>query len=377
MIIMCLDHTRDYFQNVAVVGDPMDLETTTPALFVTRYITNFCAPVFVFLSGTSIYLQSQRKSKNQLAKFLFTRGLWLVFLEMVLNTFLWNFDIFYDVLVFQVIWAIGASMIVMAGLIYLHRYILFGIGLLIVFGHNLLDNVSFAEGSLFEKIWYFIHQPGYFEYGTENKIVGVGYPMLAWLGIMIMGYVTGRLYVKNVLPDIRKKTLIFVGFGALLLFVILRTFNLYGDSYLFDEQDTFFRNVVSFIRVTKYPPSLQFALITVGIALVVLAFVEPVRNKFTNFFITFGRVPLFFYFLHILVIHISSMLLKPMIGESMYSTINNNENWVNGQRRFLGIESLWHVYLAWILIIAALYLPCLYYMKYKAKNRDKKWLSYL
>ncbi len=377
MIIMCLDHTRDYFQDLAITADPMDIDSTSPGLFITRYITHFCAPVFVFLSGTSIYLQAQRKTKPELAKFLFTRGLWLIFLEVTLNTFIWNFDIYFNTVVLQVIWAIGASMVVLSGLIFLPRYILLIVGVLIVFGHNYFDDFRMDGGSFLGSAWIFIDQSDVISYGTGDRVIVIFYPMLAWLGIMVLGFASGKLYDKKFDPKTRKKTLLFIGSGALVLFVILRTFNLYGDSFLFDEQQTWFKNVVSFLRVTKYPASLQFTLITLGVSLIVLALIETIRNRFTNFAITFGRVPLFFYFLHMLVIHLSSMLIKPLVGESMYSSIAKPENVMNGQYRWLGIEGLWHVYLAWILIIAALYIPCLYYMRYKANNREKKWLSYL
>lgn len=383
MIIMCLDHTRDYFQDLQIAGDPMDLETTTPALFFTRYITHFCAPIFVFLSGVSIYLQSKRKSQKELSLFLLTRGLWLIFLEVILNNFLWNFDVTYNVVAFQVIWAIGISMVILAGLIYINKKILLVLGIAIVAGHNLLD--VYGYGSLdyivaespMEFLWCLVHQQGGIEAGESHRWISANYPMLPWLGVMILGFSSGCLYSKSVSQAKRFKILLLIGASALALFVVLRSFGLYGDPrYSFETQNSFFASFASFIRIAKYPPSLHFILITLGVCLIALAFLEKVKNSITDFLLVFGRVPLFFYFAHIAAIHLSSMLLKPLYGDSMYSTVNNYENFVNGQHRYLGTD-LMGVYLAWILIIAALYYPSLKYMRYKMANRDKKWLSYL
>lgn len=377
MVIMCLDHTRDYFHLWGSGGSfqTMDMELTTPALYFTRYITHFCAPIFVFLSGTSAFLQSQRKSKKQLSWFLFTRGLWLVVLEVVLNNFLWNFDFHFGVLTFQVIWAIGACMMVMAALIHLPKYVLLVLGIAIVAGHNLLDGITVSGDGFFDTFWYLFHQFGGYEFG-DHRWFGVGYPMLPWLGIMILGYSFGQLYKKEVDPKYRRKMLYMIGLGALLLFIILRTFNLYGDpQWWFQTQDSLFKDIVSFTRITKYPPSLHFTLVTIGVCLILLAFLERFRNKVTNFFLVFGRVPLFFYFTHIAVIHLSSMLLIPLMGRPWYSCIGSYENWMDGLYMHLEV-SLRYVYLAWALIIALLYYPSLKYMQYKAKNKDKKWLSY-
>ncbi len=384
MIIMCLDHTRDFYQDLIVAGDPMDLSTTTPALFFTRYITHFCAPIFVFLSGVSIYLQSKRKTKKELSIFLLTRGLWLILLELVLNNFLWNFDVTFNLVVFQVIWAIGASMVVLAGLIHLNKHILLILGIAIVAGHNLIDVYypnpliyDYTGQGIQDFLWFLLHQSGGMEVGSSHRFFSAGYPMLPWLGIMILGFSFGQLYAKTFDAKKRFKYLITIGISMLGLFVILRGFNLYGDpQWSFQPKDTFFKSVVSFLRITKYPPSFHFALVTLGACLISLAFLERLKGSIANFFLVFGRVALFFYFLHIAVIHLSSMLLKPLFGDSMYSSVNNYENLISNHNRFLGTE-LMGVYIAWILIIAALYYPCLKYMKYKMNNKDKKWLSYL
>ncbi len=382
MIIMCLDHTRDYFQDMDAAGSPMNLATTTPSLFFTRYITHFCAPIFVFLSGVSVYLQSKRKSKKELTIFLLSRGLWLVFLEIFLNNFLWSFDISYNLIVFQVIWAIGASMIVLAGLIHFNKKLLLLIGLAIVVGHNLLDVYGYssidrqqANGAM-EFLWYLVHQTGGMEIGENHRYMVVGYPMLAWLGVMILGYCTGSLYSKSFDQARRAKYLITIGSAALLLFILLRFFNFYGDpQYLYEEQESFFKTLVTFLRISKYPPSLHYVLVTLGVCFIALGFLERFKNRVTDFLLVFGRVPLFFYFVHIAVIHLASMLLKPLYGDTMYSSIKNYENHMNGADVYLG-TSLLEVYIAWVIITAALYYPSLKYMRYKMANKDKKWLSY-
>lgn len=376
MLLMCLDHTRDYYHDLEATGLPMNLKTTTPALFFTRYITHFCAPIFVLLSGTSIYLQSLRKSKKELSKFLLKRGLWLIFLELVLNNFLWKFDIYYDFIVFQVIWVIGASMIVMSTIIHLNKYVIFSIGLTIVFCHNLLDSITTEGASISSFLWMLFHQSGGFELGSHNYIA-VSYPMLPWLGIMILGFVLGGLYNNDIKQNKRFKTLIGIGFSSLIIFCFLRLFNLYGDpNWVFEIQDGFFNNIVSFIRITKYPPSLHYTLITIGVALISLALLEKTRGKIVNFFLVFGKVPLFFYFIHIAVIHLSSMILKPFWNDVMYSSVSNNENYINEKHMYLGVELI-YVYLAWIIIVTILYFPSKKYMQYKDNNREKKWLSYL
>jgi uncharacterized membrane protein len=201
--------------------------------------------------------------------------------------------------------------------------------------------------------------------------------MLPWLGIMILGFCLGQLYTKTFPVLKRQKYLLIMGVSMLFLFVILRTFNLYGDpSFWFDGQLPFFKSFVSFLRITKYPPSLHYALVTIGVCLIMLSLLEKVKNKVTDFMLVFGRVPLFFYFLHVAVIHASSMLLMPLVGLPMYNSVTNYENLVKGVQSNLGLN-LVGVYIAWILIVATLYYPCLKYMQYKKNHPAKKWLSYL
>jgi uncharacterized membrane protein len=204
MVIMALDHVRDYFHYGSFFIDPTNLETTTPLQFFTRFITNFCAPVFVFFSGTSAFLYGTNKSETQLFKFLFTRGLWLIFLEIVVNTFIWTFDVTYSFQIFQVIFAIGFSMICLSLLIYLPKKGIFIIGILLVAGHNALDSIVLQGQSLPSIIWYFLHQANALVYDS-NYVVILQYPLIPWIDLMALGYLFGTFYQKGFDATIRKK----------------------------------------------------------------------------------------------------------------------------------------------------------------------------
>jgi uncharacterized membrane protein len=375
MVIMALDHTRFYFHLGAMMSDPTNLETTTPILFFTRYITHYCAPVFVFLAGTSAFLYGSKKTKTELFKFLFSRGIWLIFLELVLNNFLWCFDITYGFVQLQVIWAIGFSMICLSILVYLPKKVLLAIGIILVAGHNLFDGII-MEGNSFKSIlWYSLHQHSFFPLG-ESRMVAISYPVLSWIGVMVLGYCFGIFYEKGSDVSIRKKWLMRLGVGATLLFFILRGINDYGDLVPWSQQKNITHTILSFLNVTKYPPSLAFLLITLGPSMLLLYATDNLKNKITNFFVVFGRVPLFYYFLHILIIHLTAMLGLIFIGGNWTDMILNNQIFESGQLAYYGY-SLWVVYIIWICIILLLYPLCKWYMKYKSTNRDKWWLSYL
>ncbi len=374
MVIMALDHVRDYFHYGAFFNDPTNIETTTPILFFTRFITHYCAPIFVFLAGTSAFLYGSKKTKNELFKFLLTRGIWLIILEIVVNNLIWKFDLSYSRLILQVIWAIGFSMITLSFLIYLPKKLLLTIGFIIVFGHNSLDSIVKNGNSITDYIWYILHQPNFIPLGNHD--IGVFYPVLPWIGIMILGYCLGQLYTKDFNREIRKKYLLFLGFGAIILFFVLRVLNIYGDLVAWSVQDTTSKTIMSFFKVTKYPPSLAYTLITLGPALLFLNGIESVKNRVTNFFLVFGRVPLFYYFLHVLVIHVFAILGILIFGGDWHHMILTKDVFVNAKLINYGYP-LFVVYLVWISIVALLYFPSKKYMIYKATNKDKWWLSYL
>jgi len=375
MIIMALDHTRDYFYFGSFLGNPTDLETTTSILFFTRFITHFCAPVFVFLAGTSAFLYGSKKTESELFKFLFSRGIWLVFLEIVLNNFIWTFDIFHDKFILQVIWTIGFSMICLSFLIFLPKKIILTLGIILVAGHNALDGIVMQGSSLKAILWYLLHQ--------EQRISSLGpfdmvifkYPLIPWIGLMALGYYFGNLYKKDFDPSLRKKWLLLLGFGSIALFFIVRGINIYGDLVPWTVRDTTTKTILSFFNVTKYPPSFSYLLITMGPSFLFLYAVENYKNKITDFLLVFGRVPLYFYFIHVFLIHLLAIIGLLIFGGNWQILILNGAGF--SQDLITYGYSLGVVYLVWIFIILILYPSCKKYMIYKAKNKEKWWLSYL
>jgi uncharacterized membrane protein len=290
MVIMALDHVRDYFHLDAIVSDPLDLETTTPILFMTRFVTHFCAPVFIFLTGTSASLYGQNRTKKELSKFLFTRGLWLIFVEIVIMNFLWWFNPYYEFINLQVIWAIGLCMIILAGLIHLPFKIIISLSLIIVFGHNMLDPITFEGNSFGSILWYIFHQAKDLSL-ANGRMLSFYYPILPWIAVMALGYCFGFLYHKNYDANKRKKTLLILGFSTISLFLVIRLINTYGDMVPWSRQKDLVFTILSFLKVSKYPPSLLYILITIGPTFLVLYFLEGIQSKVTDFLLVFGRVP--------------------------------------------------------------------------------------
>ncbi|MFI0427890.1 DUF1624 domain-containing protein [Mariniflexile sp. HMF6888] len=375
MVIMALDHVRDYFHYGSFFSDPTNLETTTPFLFFTRFITHYCAPVFVFLAGTSAFLYGSKKTKPELFKFLLTRGIWLVFLEIAVNNFIWWFDINYGFVVLQVIWAIGLSMVILSFLIFLPKQVLIAIGFTIILGHNLLDTILLKGERIGAVLWYILHQGSQIT-TDSNRLIGIYYPILPWVGVIILGYSFGLFYVKNFSASIRKKWLLIMGLTAITLFFIIRGSNVYGDLVPWTIQDTSTKTILSFFNVSKYPPSLSYLLITLGPALLFLYGIETVKNKFTDFFLVFGRVPLFYYFLHVFVIHVLAIIGILIFDGNWQDMILTAEAFQNANLINYGY-SLMVVYMVWAGVIILLYFPSKKYMVYKATNKDKWWLSYL
>ena len=375
MILMALDHVRDYFHFDAAIHNPTDLETTTPFLFFTRFITHYCAPVFVFLAGTSAFLYGSNKPKPKLFKFLFTRGVWLIVLEFFLNSLNWTFDYTYSFVVFQVIWAIGASMICLSFLIFLPKKIIAIIGFILIAGHNFLDDITFKDDSLEAMVWYMLHQPNGFPI-SENRFLFIAYPIIPWIGLMALGYCLGSLYTKSFNSIIRKKWLLSLGIGSIFLFFILRAINIYGDLVPWTVQETSTKTIMSFFNVTKYPPSFDYLLITVGPSLLFLYGFENIKNKISDIILVFGRVPLFYYFLHIFIIHIGAIIGVILFNDNGLHVISDMAQNDPSSLASYGY-SLFTTYLVWIAIVILLYFPCKKYMIYKAKNKDKWWLSYL
>lgn len=375
MVIMALDHARDFFHADAFVQDPTDLETTTPVLFFTRFITHFCAPTFVLLAGTAARISQQRKSRTELSRFLLTRGLWLVLLELTVIRFSFFFQLYYDVTIFQVIWAIGISMVLLSVAIRLSFNTILALGLIITFGHDLLHAITLTATDPFVIIWTFIHQSNFIELAPGISAL-VPYPFLPWFGILLLGYCLGEWYTNNFDDARRRKLLVQTGVSAILLFLVLRFFNLYGDPSPWTEQKNAIYTLLSFLNVTKYPVSLQYTLLTLGPVLVGLSLLERLQTNALRPLIAFGRVPLFYYVLHFYLLHLGALVLY-MIGSG--KTLSEIDFHFNAG--FGGLPPgygypLFAAYIAWLAVVIILYPVCKAYNRYKSSHRHW-WLSYI
>ncbi len=370
MIIMALDHTRDFFHNATIHFDPTDLTQTNPALFFTRWITHFCAPVFVFLAGTGAYLSLGRgRTKKDLSWFLLTRGLWLVVLEVTLVRLAWTFDFTTPFVFVQVIWALGWSMVVLAALIHLPVRVIAGFGLLLIVGHNLLDRIHVTSfGGVGQVLWLVLHEAG--QVGNIQRFLfDVRYPLIPWVGVMAAGYAFGRLL--QLPAERRRKTLFRLGLGLTLAFIVIRATNLYGDPRMWAVQARApIYTVLSFLNCEKYPPSLLYLLMTLGPAIMLLPLLERWRGALARFVMTFGRVPLFYYVLHLLLIH----GLAVVVNIARYGR-NVGSIFANGPPPDFGFNLL-TVYVVWLVAVLLLYPPCRWWARLKQRNRSA-WLSYL
>jgi len=375
MILMALDHVRMYFGYETWYSDPTNLATTTPLLFFTRWITHFCAPVFVFLAGTSAFLYGIRESNTKtLARFLFTRGLWLVFAELVIVNFAWTFDITFSYKILQVIWAIGLSMIALSVLVFLPTKSIAVIGLILVFGHNLLDPIRVSGISPRDITWYILHQEHVLF--LERSIVSLHYPVLPWIGLIALGYGFGSFYAPAFDEEKRRRWFLWIGAGAILLFLILRGFNLYGEPNPWIEQNSPVFTVMSFFNTSKYPPSLHFLLMTIGPALIFLSLSERMHSRITTPVVTFGKVPFFLYVTHLYFIHALAMLSLAYVGRDWREYILSAAALRSGTLISFGFR-LEAVYVIWILVVVSLYPLCRWYQGYKENNPESWWLSYL
>lgn len=371
MVIMALDHTRDYFHYSAFFFDPTDPTQTTIPIFFTRFITHFCAPAFSFLAGISAFMIGKRKPLNELSGFLFKRGLWLVFIEMTIVNFAWFFDINFGRYGFMVIWVLGISMIVLAGLIYLPRKVILVFSCVLIFGHNLLDNIHFEDNIL----WTFLHERGPI-LTTANHKFGVAYALIPWIAVMSLGYCFGSLYDATFGAEKRKKILNSIGIGSLVLFFILIAINKYGDPVQWTNYGYNAKTLMSIFNVYKYPPSLLYLLITLGGSLLFLANSEKLKGKVVNFFCVFGRVPFFFYIIHIYLIHLLAAFAGYFTGFGWQVLVL--PSFVTRVEALKGYGfNLITVYLVWILVIILLYPLCKKFDNYKQSHKEKSWLSYL
>jgi uncharacterized membrane protein len=371
IVIMALDHVRDLLHTTSISHDPVDLRSTTVALFFTRWITHFCAPVFVFLAGTSAYIMMRNQSNlAQTRRFLFTRGLWLMLLEFtIINFGIW-FDIYFQTMFFQVIFAIGFGFFVLSIFISVPAHILGMIGLSIIALHNLLPvlKISDLTGNF---LWSLFFSPNFISI-SKNFVIVILYPLIPWLGILLFGFGVGRVF--ELPEDKRNKTLLTLGATCILVFVVLRLGNFYGDPSPWAVQKTTVFSVLSFLNISKYPPSLLFTAITMGGMFLILGLSDKLHRSISGFFHTFGRVPLFFYIGHWYLIHILLVLL--LIWENVPANQIPTGPMSFG-RPVTGFGlNLSMIYLVWISLILFFYPLCRWYGRYRSQHPEKRWLSY-
>jgi uncharacterized membrane protein len=362
ILFMLLDHTRETFLLHRQVGDPMNIDTTEPALFFSRTLAHLCAPVFVLLTGMSAWLYGQKyQGRRAVSAFLFKRGLFLVVLEVTLVHFAWTFQWPPGLLYLQVIWAIGVSMIALAALVWLPRPLLITLALVLIAGHNLLDGVHFTPGSAAQAAWSILHERSFIEVSDTLRI-RVTYPVLPWIGVIALGYGLGPWFSTTVLPAVRQRYLLLAGVGALLGFVLLRALNGYGDKP-WQAYDSGVQSVMSFFNVTKYPPSLLFLALTLGIGLLLLlAFERAGHKRWISMLAVFGAAPMFFYLLHLYVLKLIHVACVALFG------LNHGN--------YFGFDSVGAVWAVALVLPLALYVPVRWFAALKARRRDITWLKY-
>lgn len=376
MVIMALDHVRDLLHTPALTQDPTDLATTTPATFLTRWITHLCAPTFVFLSGTSAYLSLRKRNTADRSVgagrwFLLKRGLVLIALELTVINFAFWFDIQFRTIMLQVIYAIGCGLIALSVLARLPVRWVGALGLLILFGHGLLPNLPPTANEAGRFAWALLFKPGLFAFSPSFTVL-VGYPLIPWLGIMLVGFALGPLLAQPVAQ--RRRTTLRIGLIALALFVLLRLLNSYGDPAPWSVQKSSLFTILSFINVSKYPPSLLYDLLMLGLALVILSVADGATSALTRVLTVYGNVPMFYYVLHWYLVHLAMIAMSLLQGYSLADLPIGTLNF--GRPAGAGI-SLGAVYVVWLGLVVALYPLCRWYGRYKAAHPEIGWLRYV
>ncbi|MRS62746.1 DUF1624 domain-containing protein [Larkinella terrae] len=365
MVLMALDHTRDYFHQSSSVLDITDPAHATWPVYLTRWITHFCAPTFSFLAGLSAYFSGRRKTKSELSGFLLKRGLWLVFLEVTVIAFAWYFDVQFRNIDLAVIWCLGISMIFLAAFVYLPKNLILILSCLMICGHNLLDTVHF-EGNAW---WSIVHELSSVKL-SETHTLNIVYPIVPWIGVMALGYYFGNFYNASIN---RKKLFNAIGISALVLFVLIRSTNVYGDLAPWKPYETASQTIMSFLNVTKYPPSFLYLLVTLSGAFLFLANSEKWRGRVVDFFCVFGRVPFFYYILHLYLIRVLALLTAELTGYGWELMVQTSFD-IDLKDFGFNLEI---VYLIWIGIILLLYPICKRFDLYKQRHKEHWWLSYL
>jgi uncharacterized membrane protein len=372
MIIMALDHVRDLLHSQALTNSPTDLNTTTPALFFSRWITHLCAPTFVFLSGVSVYLASKRKSIGETRNFLVKRGLWLIVLEFTIVNFMLWFDVQFRLLIMQVIAAIGVGFIVLSLLLKVSPRVLGIIALVIIFTHNLMQFVPPSKNSFVSVLQNIFFTQGLKVFSKDFMML-FAYPLIPWIAIMLLGFSFGRIFEKE--ASTRNRMLLRIGLGALALFVLLRLLNVYGDPAPWSAQKSGLFTFLSFMNVTKYPPSLIFDLLFLGIAITFLSFAEKLPKALQNLLSVYGSVPMFYYLIHLALIRLAVFI---MVFAQGYQWKDLQFGPFQFGRPASGSGmGLAGVLLAWLAIVAILYPLCRWYSRYRSNHPEKQWLRYL
>jgi uncharacterized membrane protein len=378
MIIMALDHVRDFIHRGAMTGSPTDLATTTPILFLTRWITHICAPTFMFTAGLGAFLWWQRgRTRRELSVFLLTRGLWLCLLEITVMRLAYNFTFSRDYPVLLVVlWVLGLCMIVLAALVWLPLRALAIVSVVMIVLHNALDGVSAAQLGSAAPLWNLLHQPGPF--GLAGTTVIIAYPLVPWIAVMALGFCAGRLFQME--REVRRRYFTIIGGGATAGFVMLRALNVYGDPQPWTTQDSPVYTVLSFLNTTKYPPSLAFLLMTLGPALLILSWLDRPGLTASNPVVVIGRVPLFYFVTHFYLAHVAAVVLAIITygGKALAFAFIPLPSTGGPADRFppqFGYD-LWVAYLVWIAIVLGLYPVCRWFAGIKARRRDW-WLGYL
>ncbi len=372
MIIMALDHTREFFHSTAMIADPLDPGTTTVAVFFTRWITHFCAPVFVMLSGVSAYLSSQKKTNQEASLFLIKRGCWLIVVEVTLVTLGLTFNPFFNFIILQVIWAIGISMVILGLLRKVSFYTVLITGIILFAGHNAIDYASLPAKGTAAIAWSVLVTSRGAVYPLDGShFVGAFYAVLPWTGIMLLGYCMGAWFKKDFLPEKRKRLLLITGSSLVLLFMVLRFLKGYGDPGAFSSAKNAF---LSFLNTSKYPPSLQYTAMTLGPALILLALLENIQASWTKIVSVYGRVPFFYYILHFYILHSLLAIVFFISGHNASQIADPTVPFLFRPVNFG--YGLVVVYIIWLSVVAILYLPCKWFNNYKL-NHHNWWLNYL
>lgn len=358
MLLMTVDHVRETFFLQHQVSDPMDATTTDPGLFFSRLAAHFCAPMFVFLTGLSAWLYANPATGPRSATgFLAKRGAFLILLEIVVINFAWTGSLTPHTVYLQVIWAIGLSMLALALLHRLPLPLLAAIGVAIVGGHNALSGLYFESGSWAATAWTILEQRGYL---LEDPVrVRISYPLLAWIGVILLGYACGPLYVRTTAPSLRQRWLAIGGAASLVLLLVLRSWNIYGETLPWTAQDELLRSAMSWLNFTKYPPSLDFLLLTLGVGLLALAWIEKVEAGWVRVVAVFGGAPLFYYILHLYLLLVAQRIAAGVLDVPRAD-----------------VGHVWQVWLGAVILAALLYWPTKRFGRYKRES-GKAWVKYL